>query len=172
MARLWIVVGDMTSGGGTVLTGSTVTDIDGKPVARVTDIATCPAHSGQFPIVDGDETIIVDGQPVALHDSKLSCGCTLIAAQQLHVYVDAGTEQAATPAAPIAQIPYDEAFILLAEDTGKPLVNRLYRIYREDGSIEEGKTDAKGLTHVVNSDKPEALRVELGEEGPDAEGES
>lgn len=172
MARLWIVVDDTTSSGGRVLTGSTVTDIDGKAVARVNDTATCPQHGGEYPIVDGDETIIVDGQPVALHDSKLSCGCTLVAVQQLHVYVDEGAEQAATPAAPITQIPYDEAFILLAEDTGKPLVNRLYKIYREDGSIEEGKTDAKGLTHVVNTDKAEALRVELGEEGPDAEGGS
>lgn len=171
MARLWIVVDDTTSSGGRVLTGSAVTDIDGKAVARINDTATCPQHGGEYPIVDGDETIIVDGQPVALHDSKLSCGCTLVAVQQLHVYVDAGTE-AAKAAAPIATIPYDEAFILLAEDTGKPLVNRLYKIYREDGSIEDGKTDAKGLTHVVDSDKAEALRVELGEEGPDATGES
>jgi len=44
MARNWIVVGDPTSSGGTVLTGSAFTTIDGKPVARINDMAMCPLH--------------------------------------------------------------------------------------------------------------------------------
>ena len=44
MARNWIVVGDPTSSGGSVITGSSFTDIDGIPVVRVNSRA-CPACS-------------------------------------------------------------------------------------------------------------------------------
>ena len=90
MARNWIVVGDPTCSGGSVITGSPFTDIDGIPVARVTDQATCPRHKGAYPIVDGDNTMIVDGQPVALHGSSLSCGCKVLSAQQVRVFIDYG----------------------------------------------------------------------------------
>lgn len=90
MARNWIVVGDPTSSGGSVITGSPFTDVDGTPVARVNDQATCPRHKGAYPIVDGDSTLIVDGQPVALHGSSLACGCKVLSARQTRVFVDAG----------------------------------------------------------------------------------
>lgn len=89
MTRMWIVLGDSTSSGGTVITGSPFTDIDGKPVARINDMATCPAHKGTFPIVDGDSTTIIDRQPVALHGSALACGCKVLAVKQMRVFVDA-----------------------------------------------------------------------------------
>ena len=90
MTKAWIVQGDPTSSGGSVITGSSFTDIDGIPVARIGDQATCPRHKGAFPIVDGDSTMIVDGQPVALHGSSLACGCKVLSAQQVRVFVDAG----------------------------------------------------------------------------------
>ncbi|MDH5823775.1 PAAR domain-containing protein [Luteimonas sp. RD2P54] len=90
MAKNWIVQGDPTSSGGRVLTGSPFTDIDGVPVARVTDQATCPQHKGAFPILDGDPTLVVDGQPVALHGSTLACGCKVLSAKQMRVFVDPG----------------------------------------------------------------------------------
>lgn len=99
MARNWIVVGDPTSSGGSVITGSPFTDIDGIPVARVTDQASCPRHKGAYPIVDGDSTMIVDGQPVALHGSSLSCGCKVLSAQQTRVFVDQGAGAEAKAAA-------------------------------------------------------------------------
>lgn len=86
MTRMWIVVGDPTSSGGTVVTGSPFTDIDGKPVARANDTASCPKHRGTHVIVDGDATTLVDGQPVALHGSRLSCGCSVMAAEQLRAF--------------------------------------------------------------------------------------
>jgi uncharacterized Zn-binding protein involved in type VI secretion len=82
MTRMWAVVGDATTSGGQVITGSPFTDIDGKPVARVNDTASCPTHKGTFPIVDGDPTTIIDGQPVALHGSSLACGCKVLAVKQ------------------------------------------------------------------------------------------
>ena len=90
MTRMWAVVGDATSSGGQVVSGSPFTDIDGKPVARINDKATCPTHKGTFPIVDGDATTIIDGEAVALHGSSLACGCKVVAVQQLRVFLDAG----------------------------------------------------------------------------------
>ena len=90
MARNWIVVGDATSSGGRVVTCSAFTVVDGKGVARINDQAVCPLHKGVFPIVDGDPTTIIDGQPVALHGSKLACGCSVLAVQQNRVFVEPG----------------------------------------------------------------------------------
>lgn len=90
MARTLIVVGDKTTGGGAVINGSPDTDIDGKPVARVGDKATCPKHKGVFPIVSGDETLIFDGRAAARHGDRLACGCQLVAGQQTHAFVEAG----------------------------------------------------------------------------------
>lgn len=95
MTRKWIVLGDSTSGGGKVVTASQFTFIDNKGVARVGDKATCPLHKGVFPIVDGDPTHSVDGASLALHGSKLACGCTVLATQQqrLHSEHDSGGTQ-------------------------------------------------------------------------------
>ncbi len=90
MARMWIVEGDPTTGGGKVISSSPFTDIDGIGVARVDDRATCRRHAGIQRIVEGDQTHIVDGKPVALHGSALSCGCKVQSAEQAHVFVDAG----------------------------------------------------------------------------------
>jgi len=117
MVRNWIVVGDPTSSGGTVLTGSAFTTIDGKPVARINDMAMCPLHKGPFPIVDGDQTHIIDGQPIALHGSSLACGCKVLSAQQIRVFVDPGT--AAGASAPATRSPTAVA-PLMASD--KPAV--------------------------------------------------
>lgn len=38
----FIVQGDKTSHGGTVLAGSPFSDCDGKPIARVGDMVACP----------------------------------------------------------------------------------------------------------------------------------
>lgn len=87
MAKTIIVVGDATTGGGKVVSGSGATDIDGKAVARVGDKATCPKHDGTFPIVSGDASVVIDGQAVARHGDRLSCGCQLIAGQQSRTFI-------------------------------------------------------------------------------------
>lgn len=174
MSRNWIVVGDPTSSGGKVITGSPFTDIDGKSVTRVTDKATCPTHKGVFPIVDGDATIIIDGQPVALHGSKLACGCTVLSAQQMSVFVD--TKNSATARAtpstaalahplqknfgenapsPVEKVPieFDEQ-LQFVTDAGTELSNLEYTLYLDDGSKAQGTTDAQGKTRRVATKKP------------------
>jgi len=77
MARQVIVVGDTTSHGGKVISGSAEDTIDGKPVARKNDLVDCPKH-GINKIKDGDDSSIVNGEPVALEGHSTECGSTLI----------------------------------------------------------------------------------------------
>ncbi|WMJ68915.1 PAAR domain-containing protein [Stenotrophomonas sp. 24(2023)] len=86
--KMIIVEGDRHSGGGAVITGSATTDIDGKPVARIGDKATCPKHTGVFSIVTGDPTWIIDGNAVARHGDTLACGCSLESHQQHRVLIN------------------------------------------------------------------------------------
>ena len=73
-----VVQGDPTTGGGEVLVGSGYM-IDGEIIAVLGDPVSCknPFHVAGN-IVEGDENLLVNGKPVALHGHKVSCGCTLI----------------------------------------------------------------------------------------------
>jgi lysozyme len=80
----FIVVGDTNSSGGVVLAGSSQHLIQGQGIARLGDAVDCPARypdgrpHGVNPIVQGDETCLIDARPVALHGFKSACGCTLV----------------------------------------------------------------------------------------------
>ncbi|MEH3087672.1 MAG: PAAR domain-containing protein [Xylophilus ampelinus] len=83
MSRPFIVVGDRTDHGGTVISGSPVTDAAGKSIARVGDRVTCPrrGHGGITVIASGDPSCVIDGRPAARHGDRTACGATLIASQ-------------------------------------------------------------------------------------------
>lgn len=84
MGRPFIVLGDTTDHGGTVVEASGTTDTQGKRIARVGDQVTCPKRNhGTTVIVSGDATMIIDGKPAARHGDKCACGATLIAAQAI-----------------------------------------------------------------------------------------
>ncbi|WP_144816581.1 PAAR domain-containing protein [Aerolutibacter ruishenii] len=164
---MWVVLGDSTSSGGKVVTGSPFTDIDGMSVARVSDKATCLLHKGVFPIVDGDSTTIIDGQPVALHGSRLACGCSVLAVQQVRVYVDGGGARAAnsgpstqTESSPhVVEKLFHEQYRAVDIASGEPVANMAYRIDREDGTFVTGLTGADGLTGRVSTSQPERVRL-------------
>lgn len=99
MARNWIVVGDLVGSGGSVISGSPYTDIDGKPMARVGDRVVCARH-GPGTIASGDQTMNVDGQPAARHGDFASCGCQLVSASQFHAFVDPGSGAAKAASSP------------------------------------------------------------------------
>jgi uncharacterized Zn-binding protein involved in type VI secretion len=82
MGRPFILLGDTTDHGGVVIEASGSFNMGGKGFARVGDKVSCPqrGHSN-VTIVSGDTTMIVDGQPLARHGDKTSCGATLIASQ-------------------------------------------------------------------------------------------
>lgn len=83
MGRPFIVLGDKTDHGGTVIGASDMSFIHGRRLARVGDQVTCPqkGHGHTTVIVTGDPTMIVDGQPVARHGDQCACGARLIASQ-------------------------------------------------------------------------------------------
>ncbi|HJV50962.1 MAG TPA: PAAR domain-containing protein [Noviherbaspirillum sp.] len=83
MTRPFIVTGDATDHGGTVIGGAASTDTGGKRIARVGDQVTCPrrGHGGTTVIASGDPTVIIDGSPAARHGDLTACGAVLISQQ-------------------------------------------------------------------------------------------
>lgn len=87
MSKPYIVLGDKTSHGGTVISASTTATVNGKGIARVGDKATCPikGHGEVTTIVSGDPDATFDGKAPARLGDKTACGATLIASQSLMV---------------------------------------------------------------------------------------
>lgn len=82
MSRPFILIGDKTSHGGTVIEGAPISDIDGRRIARVGDKVTCPRKGhGTTVIATGDPNVIIDGKPAARHGDVTACGATLISSQ-------------------------------------------------------------------------------------------
>ena len=84
MTKKMIVVGDSTTHGGVVISGSPTYTIQGKAVARLGDQVDCPQRypggrpHGVNKIIEGDPTCMVNGLPVALEGHHTECGCALI----------------------------------------------------------------------------------------------
>ncbi|WP_199099324.1 PAAR domain-containing protein [Dyella sp. ASV21] len=70
-------VGDETTHGGKVLPVSRPWRIDGRVVVIVGDQVACP-HCGLTQIVEGDTTYLWQGQAVAMHSHRTSCGAQLL----------------------------------------------------------------------------------------------
>ncbi|WMJ68803.1 PAAR domain-containing protein [Stenotrophomonas sp. 24(2023)] len=179
MARTWIVLGDRLSSGGQVLQGSTTTDIDGKPVARIGDPALCARH-GSTRIASGDSTVVIDGQPVARHGDVCACGCSLIAGNQARVFLDGGgggggsgggAASTAAAAAAVAGLlgaaakqldkspssgRFDQALRFLTPSR-EPLANVPYVLELDNGEQVSGTTDADGATARIETDA--AVRI-------------
>ncbi|MGD3143930.1 PAAR domain-containing protein [Xanthomonas oryzae pv. oryzicola] len=119
MARMIIVVGDRTTGGGTVVSGSLETDIDGMPVARLGDRVTCRKHPGVHTIVTGDITLMIEGQPVARHGDRLSCGCQLLSGRQDHAYFAQGAGVAEDALIDAVAKPASSGAVALADPADK-----------------------------------------------------
>ncbi len=72
MSKPFIVLGDRHSHGGTVTSASAVSSVQNRGIARRNDTVSCPLH-GSNHIVDGDDTMIVQGQAVARDGHKTAC---------------------------------------------------------------------------------------------------
>jgi uncharacterized Zn-binding protein involved in type VI secretion len=73
-------LGDPTTHGGRIITGSDTMDIMGRKAARRGDLVSCPIEGhGVNPIIEGSDMILDNGVPVALHGHLCACGCRLIA---------------------------------------------------------------------------------------------
>jgi uncharacterized Zn-binding protein involved in type VI secretion len=74
-----IRIGDKTTGGGVVLSGSPGLIFDGIGVARVGDPVSCPLPGhGRTVIAEGHPTFRDNGISVAFQGHLCACGCALI----------------------------------------------------------------------------------------------
>ncbi|WP_321800310.1 PAAR domain-containing protein [Burkholderia sp. BCC1988] len=84
MAMQIIVVGDLTSHGGRVISGSDTHNVGGKRIARLFDLVDCPQKysdgrpHGINKIIEAHPTFTIGGVRVALHGHHTECGCALI----------------------------------------------------------------------------------------------
>ena len=89
--RKFIVIGDKTTHGGTVISawGQSINCmIDGKYIACIGDTVTCPKCKGTYTIIegadgsDGGPRVMINGRPAAREGDKVSDGSTLLSSGQ------------------------------------------------------------------------------------------
>jgi uncharacterized Zn-binding protein involved in type VI secretion len=87
MGKPYIVIGDKTSHGGTVISADYFCCINGKAMARVGDQVVCPRCKGVFPITEGDPGSVDEaGKSYARQGDKTACGASLVPSQGLTSY--------------------------------------------------------------------------------------
>ena len=70
-------IGDMTSHGGVIITGSSNTSINGIPCSRIGDLHACPIH-GINVIVTGAPHCTVTGRPTSRIGDMCACGAVIV----------------------------------------------------------------------------------------------
>lgn len=169
----FIVEGDTSSHGGRVVGCTATMNIEGKPVARVGDMVSCPRCGGVFPIVTSkNPSFDVLGRAAAFEGDKTACGAALISSQTLaraHVPIGAGGPAGMTAAHESTTHQagsYRGRFQVLDEVTGKPVPNHPYSLQTADGRTLSGSTDGNGFTQWHEADAPASLHF-----GSEASGE-
>lgn len=152
-----ICIGDKTSCGGMVISGSAFTDVKGRGVARVGDKIACRQNCM---IISGNVTEIIDGAAMALHGSRTSSGCTCIS-QNNDFHGDGRTESdiANTPQAADAGIAFmpGTADLLnenhwlqfqLFDAQDNPIPSQRYLVVDPAGAQFSGQLDENGYARV------------------------
>jgi len=167
MSFAFIREGDATSHGGTVLACDPANISDGKALALLGDMVSCPRCGGIFPIVKVKTELNVqfDGRPVASEGDMTACGATLLASSS-------GT--AASPAAGAgssvggghsvvsnwasdSEGTHRGRFQVLDDDTGQPIANHPYTVTSGNGQTITGHTDENGFTDWVETSRAASL---------------
>ncbi len=79
MARPQARLGDISSHGGTIITGALRTMVNGRPAARMGDMHVCPIpYHGVTPIVTGSLNTITEGRPNARMGDITGCGAVIV----------------------------------------------------------------------------------------------
>jgi uncharacterized Zn-binding protein involved in type VI secretion len=157
--------GDTTNHGGKVLNCSPDHQVDGRSIARLGDMVSCPKCGGVYPIVQIlPRGMTMDGKPPAFEGDKTACGASLLASQS--VATAQPTSGPGGQAEPITSHenansgpgPYRGRFQVLDETTGKPIANHPYTLHASDGTVLSGQTDASGYTQWHQADSPASLQ--------------
>ena len=83
MGKLVAVVGDRTTKGGYILTGSGPATCGGRSIALVGDLVTCPKCGSKGQIVEGAPNLSFHGKPAAYHGCRVACKCTPVGSNQI-----------------------------------------------------------------------------------------
>lgn len=161
MARDWIVVGDTTSHGGSVLAGDSIFQADGKPVARIGDPVVCPKCKGVFPIISGSPNLIgSNGNMVARQGDSTACGAILVAGGQIHgVWIGNGPRVQGVALSSPDAASYDRHFQLVDDRHDQLIDGSLtYRVTSAGGDQAAGRVH-NGLTGLVRSAQPEDVEL-------------
>jgi uncharacterized Zn-binding protein involved in type VI secretion len=88
--RRFIVLGDKTSHGGTVVTASSHMTIDGKPVACEGDLVTCPRCPGLHRLLGSGKNTKLHGKEMICENDPVSDGSYAMSIQQTNATHEAG----------------------------------------------------------------------------------
>ncbi|MDP9900173.1 PAAR domain-containing protein [Variovorax ginsengisoli] len=146
-----VVLGDRTSHGGVVISGSATSSWHGIPVARKKDRVYCPKCAPHFfEIAEGlgNCTDTDAALPLATEGHLTTCGAALIAEsapsrlllEVLHFSNGRG---------------FDDRYIL-RDESGQPMPYTYYAAKKLDNSIEYGTTDEAGHTHIFLTGEEES----------------
>ena len=79
MSKGFVLLGDNTTHGGQVISASSTMMVNGKIVALIGDIVSCPVPGhGANPIVEGSPEWSSDGKAIVVDGCKCQCGCQVI----------------------------------------------------------------------------------------------
>ncbi|MDB5825940.1 MAG: hypothetical protein JWQ73_160 [Variovorax sp.] len=174
--RLYIMVGDPTTVGGHVITGSDVNTWHGRQMAAEGDQIDCPACSSIGIIRStGDRSSVSSkdqrGREQALNGDLCICRCRppplLIATQNSY---GIGVHSDALPSVGgafdelriEATKSIDEKLRAIDTETGQALAGLAYFIKSSSGAITTGYTDASGMCPRIKTDSVETLTVWFG----------
>lgn len=79
MPKGFVLLGDKTTHGGSVISASSTMIVNGKPVALIGDKVSCPVpFHGVNPIVEGSPEWLSDGKAIVVDGCICQCGCQVI----------------------------------------------------------------------------------------------
>ena len=152
-----ICVGDKTSCGGTVVSGSSCSTVNDRAIARLGDKISCKKNCV---IVNGNDTEIIDGAAMALHGSQTSGHCTCLSGNN-DFHGDAHGAEAASnvPAAADVGIAFMPAMAALLKEehwlefrltdgADQPIANQQFVVVDPSGARISGYLDARGHARV------------------------
>lgn len=167
MLRACAVLGDRTTTGGVIVTGSGASfmTIDGKAAALWGDIATCPACKSTGKITGETFPIqTVNGVPVARHNDLVLCKCPkkprVIAPGVNMVADEVGGASPTVGQLSSIQQAFDQRAQLLDAETQQPLAGKRYRMTWSGGTV-EGITSASGHTLSIRADQAETAEIHV-----------
>ncbi|CAJ9994395.1 bacteriophage GP29 protein [Burkholderia pseudomallei] len=163
MGFAFIRDGDTTSHGGRVIASDMTNTVDGKALALLGDMVSCPRCGGLYPIVKikAGLNMTFHGRPVVTEGDVSACGATLIASQG--TATASPTSGAGAPVgggkSVVAQNdgPNRGRFQVVDDNTRRPIANHPYTVTSTDGQTIHGTTDANGHTDWLNTQQAASL---------------